>query len=81
MSAKKTVLHECPPVPYIPEKDPVQETVSALKDQHLKTTIGEGMTVHLSIWHSGMKAAPHMQLLSTLDAIKTGQHFKDHNKA
>jgi hypothetical protein len=35
-------LRERPPVPYVPEKDPVQETVSALKsDQSPKMTIGE----------------------------------------
>jgi hypothetical protein len=38
---KRFALQECPPVPYVPEKDPVQETVSLLKsDQSLKTTIG-----------------------------------------
>ncbi len=40
---KKTALCECPPIPYVPEKDCVQETVSAYKDNHLKTQIGEGM--------------------------------------
>jgi hypothetical protein len=45
---KRTFLRKCPPVPYIPKKDPVQETVSALKDQHLKTTIGEDTTLHLN---------------------------------
>jgi hypothetical protein len=34
-------LQECLLIPYVPEKDPVQEMVSALKsDQSLKTTIG-----------------------------------------
>jgi hypothetical protein len=28
---KRFALQERPPVPYVPEKDPVQETVSALK--------------------------------------------------
>jgi hypothetical protein len=28
---KRFALQECPPVPYVPEKDPVQETVSTLK--------------------------------------------------
>ncbi len=38
---KRFALRERPPVPYVPEKDPVQETVSLLKsDQSLKTTIG-----------------------------------------
>jgi hypothetical protein len=38
---KRFALQERPPVPYVPEKDPVQVTVSLLKsDQRLKTTIG-----------------------------------------
>ncbi len=78
---KRTVLCKCPPVPYVPEKDPVQERVSALKDQNLKTTIGEDTTLHLSIWHSRMKEAPLMHVQSTLDAIKKCGHFKDHNEA
>jgi hypothetical protein len=37
---KRFALRERPPVPYVPEKDPIQETVSLLKsDQSLKTTI------------------------------------------
>ncbi len=37
---KRFALQESPPVPYMLEKDPVQETVSLLKsDQSLKTTI------------------------------------------
>ncbi len=38
---ERFTLQECPPVPYVPEKDPAQETVSLLEsDQSLKTTIG-----------------------------------------
>jgi hypothetical protein len=38
---ERFALRECPPVFYVPEKDPIQETVSLLKsDQSLKTTIG-----------------------------------------
>jgi hypothetical protein len=40
---ERITLCECPLVPYVPKKDIVQETVSALKnDQSLKTSIGEG---------------------------------------
>ena len=34
---KKTALRECPPIPYVPKKDCVQEMVSSFKDNHLKT--------------------------------------------
>ena len=46
---KKSVLCECPPITYVPEKDCVQETVSAYKDNHLKAQIGEGMELRVSI--------------------------------
>ena len=39
---KKMALRECPPIPYVPEKDSVQDTVSSFKDNHLKTLINEG---------------------------------------
>jgi hypothetical protein len=51
---KRFTLQERTPVPYVPEKNPVQEMVSALKsDQSLKikTTIGEDAELHLPIWH------------------------------
>ncbi len=51
---EKTALHERPRIPYVPEKDCVQETVSAYKDNHLKTQIVEGMELQVPIWHSGM---------------------------
>ncbi len=39
---KRFALQERPPVPYVPEKDPVQEMVSSLNsDQSLKTTMGK----------------------------------------
>ncbi len=38
---EKMVLLERPPIPYVPEKDSVQETVSSLKEAHLKTLIKE----------------------------------------
>ena len=39
---KKITLCKRPPIPYVPEKDCVQETVSALKTESLKTQIGKG---------------------------------------
>jgi hypothetical protein len=48
------VLREHPPIPYVPEKDSVQETVYSYKDNHLKTLIKEGTQLWVPIWHSGM---------------------------
>ena len=49
---KKMALHKRPLIPYVPERDSVQETVSAFKDNHLKTLINKGMELRVSIWHS-----------------------------
>jgi hypothetical protein len=39
---KKMTFYERPPIPYVPEKNSVQETVSSFKEAHLKTLIKEG---------------------------------------
>ncbi len=39
---KKMTLRERPPIPYVPEKDSVQETVSSFKEAHLKMLINSG---------------------------------------
>ncbi len=47
---KRFALQERPPVPYVPEKDSVQEMVSLLKsNQSLKTTIGADAELSLPI--------------------------------
>jgi hypothetical protein len=50
---EKMALRKCPPIPYVPEKDTVQETVSSYKDNNLKTLIKEGTELRVPIWHSG----------------------------
>ncbi len=68
---KRFALQERPPVPYAPEKDPVQETVLLLKsDQSLKTTIGADAELCLPIWHCRKREAFLMHVSSTLNAIK-----------
>jgi hypothetical protein len=79
---KRCALQECPPVPYVPEKDPIQETVSALKsDQSLKTTIGVDAELRLPIWHCGMRKAFLMHVSSALNAIKKRGTFKAYMEA
>jgi hypothetical protein len=74
---KRFALQEHPPVPYVPEKNPVQETVSTLKnDQSLKTTIGEDAELCLPIWHCSMREAFLMHLSTALDAVKKRGTFK-----
>jgi hypothetical protein len=79
---KRFALGECPPVPYVPEKDPVQETVSTLKcDQSLKTTIGEDAELCLPIWHCGKSKAFFMHVSTALKAIKKRGTFKAYKEA
>jgi hypothetical protein len=71
---KRITLRERPPIPCVPKKDSVQETVSALKaDQSLKTWLGEGMEPHITIFL--------MHVGSAMDAIKKQGHFKAHEEA
>jgi hypothetical protein len=75
-------LQECLPVPYMPEKDPIKETVSALKsDQSLKTTIREDAELCIPIWHTGTCKAFLMHVSTALDAIKKRGTFKAYKEA
>jgi hypothetical protein len=79
---KRFALRERPPVPYMPEKDPVQETVSLLKrDQSLKTTIRVDTELPLPIWHCRMCKAFLMHVSSALNAIKKQGTFKAYKEA
>ena len=75
---KKTALCKCPPIPCVPKKDCVQETVSALKDNHLKTKISEGMKLRVPIWHSGKAFLIHVG--SAQENIKKKGYFKTSKK-
>ncbi len=66
----------------MPEKDPVQETVSAHKsDQSLKTTIGEYAKLRLPIWHCRTREAFLMHVSTALDANKKQGTFKAYKEA
>jgi hypothetical protein len=54
---EKIALRKRPPIPYVPEKDSVQETVSSFKDNYLKTLINKGMELRVPIWRSGTREA------------------------
>jgi hypothetical protein len=79
---KRFALRERPPVPYVPEKDPVQELVSLLKsDQNLKMTIGADAELGLPIWHCRAREAFLMHVRSALDLIKKQGTFKAYKGA
>ncbi len=69
---KRFTLQERPPVPYVPEKDPVQETVSLLKsDKSLKTTIGVDAELCPPIWHCGTRCRrPPIPYSTTLFLVR-----------
>ncbi len=54
---EKMALRKCPPIPYVLERDSVQETVSSYKDNHLKTLIKEVTELRVPIWYSGTREA------------------------
>jgi hypothetical protein len=67
--------------PYVPKKNSVQETVSALKAESLKTQIGEDTELGIQIWHCGTCKEFLMHVGSAMDAIKKQGHFKAHKEA
>jgi hypothetical protein len=48
---KRTKLPEPPPVPYIPEKDEVQEDVAKMQNLQIKTLLEKDTTLHFPVWH------------------------------
>ena len=80
---EKMALRERPPIPYVPEKDSVQETVSSFKEAHLKTTINSGTELRVPIWHSGTREAFLIHVGSAREAIEKKGFFKsfeEHSK-
>jgi hypothetical protein len=69
-------LRERPPIPYVPEKDSIQEKVSSYKDNHLKTLIKEGTELRVPIWHSGTRESFLIHLGSTREVIEKKGYFK-----
>ena len=73
---EKMALRERPPIPYVPEKDSVQETVSAFKEAHLKMLINSGTELRVPIWHSGTREAFLIHVGSAREAIEKKDFFK-----
>jgi hypothetical protein len=77
---KKIALCKRPPIPYVPEKDSVQETVSAYKDNHLKTLTNEGTELQVPIWHSGTCEVFLIHVGSAREATKKKGYFKSYKE-
>jgi hypothetical protein len=75
-------LLEPPPVPYVPDKDEVQEEVTKLRNLQIKTSLEKDMTLNCPVWHkNGTREAFLMHVTVVLDAIKKRGIFKDYDKA
>jgi hypothetical protein len=79
---KRLCLHKPPPVPYMPEKDQIQEEVSKIKNHQTKTSIEKDITLIFPVWYNnGTKEAFLMHVMVVLDTIKKRCHFKDYKDA
>jgi hypothetical protein len=79
---ERTKLREPLPVPYIPEKDKVQEEVAKLRNLQIKTLLEKDTTLNFPVWHeNGTREAFLMHVTAVLDAMKKCGHFKDYDRA
>ncbi len=79
---ERTKLRKPPPVPYIPEKDMVQEEVAKLRQLQIKTSLEKDTTLNFLVWQeNGTREAFLMHVTAVLDAMKKRGHFNDYDKA
>ncbi len=75
---KRTKLREPPPVPYIPEKDKVQEEVAKLQNLQVKTLLEKDTMLTFPVWHeNGTHEDFLMHVTAVLDAMKKRGHFNN----
>ncbi len=75
-------LREPPPVPYVPEKDKVQDKISKMRNMEIKTQIEKDTTLNFPVWQENRtREAFLMHVTAVLDAIKKRGHFRDYDKA
>jgi hypothetical protein len=70
---KRVKLREPTPVPYVLEKDEVQDKVAKMRSMEIKTTTEKNTTL--------MRKDFLMHVTAVLDTIKKRGHFKDYEKA
>jgi hypothetical protein len=81
-NCERAKLPEPPPVPYIPEKDKVQEEVTKLRNLQIKTLLEKDTTLNFPVWHeNGTQEAFLMHMTAVLNAIKKHGHFNGYDKA
>jgi hypothetical protein len=71
-------LRKLPPVPYVPEKDKVQDEVFKMRNMEIKTQIKKDTTLNFPVWQeNGTCEAFLMHVTAVLNAIKKCGHFVD----
>jgi hypothetical protein len=79
---KRVKLHEPPPVPYVPEKDKLQDEVAKMQSMEIKTTIEKDTTLNFPVWQeNGTREAFLMHATTVIDAFKKRGHFDDYDKS
>ncbi len=79
---KRIKLHKPPPVPYVPEKDEVQDEISKMRNMEIKTQIEKDTMLNFPVWQENRtREAFLMHVTAVLDAIKKRGHFGDYEKA
>ncbi len=79
---ERTKLCEPTPVPYVLNKNEVQEEVAKLRNLKIKTTLEKDTTLNFPVWHeNGTREAFLMHVRAELDAIKKHSTFKAYNRA
>jgi hypothetical protein len=79
---KRIKLREPPPVPYVPEKDEVQDEISKMRNMEVKTQIEKDTMLNFPVWQENRtQEAFLMHTTAVLDAIKKRGHFGDYKKA
>jgi hypothetical protein len=73
---ERTKLRKPPPVPYIPEKDKVQEEVTKLHQLQIKTSLEKDTILNFPLWQeNGTREAFLMHVMTVLDAMNKHGHF------
>jgi hypothetical protein len=79
---ERVKLREPPPVPYVPEKDKVQDEVSKMRNMEIKMHIEKDTTLNFPVWQeNGTREGFSMHVTAVLNAIKKCGHFEDYDKA
>jgi hypothetical protein len=79
---KQIKLREPPPVPYVPEKDEVQDEATWMQSLEIKTMIKKDTALNFAEWQeNGTREAFLMHVTAVIDSIKKRGHLDNYEKA